>query len=568
MEKQLQEFNRQAKLRSDKHVNYFLALYFFIGLILAFYYDTWLIATGVGGLCIVAYYSARYFLPESNTYQYVLGAVAGVFMAQFVYQMHGMFEMHFFAFIGSAILVTYRNWKLQLPLAAVVLLHHAAFGYLQFTGFDKIYFTQLEYMGMQTFVIHLLLASAIFYLCGLWASSFKKYGENYIVQSFKIGQLQEANRQKEEMIQMANTLQQSNQQLKEANEELETIFNSVEEVLFSMDTASQKITQLSRACKKVFGYSREEFMSDSSLWSKLIHPADKFVVKLIEKKIRKGKSVFQQYRIIDKNKHIHWLELKMIPSLDEQKKVSRIDGICNDITQKKILENKLAEEKSRQQQQITAAVITAQEKERYFLGQELHDNINPILATAKLYIDCVMSEGEDSRQLLKESKGFITTAMNEIRVLSKSLVPPSLGEIGLIDAIADMTDHISAVNQLVFVHDWHGFDETALSDQLKLTIYRIVQEQMNNILKHSNARQVHISLHQDGYTSELVIKDDGIGFDLNTKRNGVGLQNINSRTELFNGKALIITEPGKGCELTVNFNLQTPLTEFQQEARA
>src|SRR5204863_9617848 len=116
-----------------------------------------------------AYYSSKYFLPESNQYQYVLSAVYGIFMGQFIYQMHGMFEMHFFAFIGSAILITYQDWKLQIPLAIVVVVHHATFGYLQYIGYSGIYFTQLEYMTLQTFIIHGILATIIFGLCGLWA---------------------------------------------------------------------------------------------------------------------------------------------------------------------------------------------------------------------------------------------------------------------------------------------------------------------------------------------------------------------------------------------------------------
>src|SRR6185369_10493152 len=103
---------------------------------------------------IIAYYSAKLVMPKSNLYQYVLGAVLGIFMAQYIYQMHGLFEMHFFAFIGSAILITYQNWKLQIPMLLVVLVHHAAFGYLQDSGI-KVYFTQLDYFELRTFLIHL-----------------------------------------------------------------------------------------------------------------------------------------------------------------------------------------------------------------------------------------------------------------------------------------------------------------------------------------------------------------------------------------------------------------------------
>src|SRR5476651_2001130 len=141
-------FQSEVKERSDRLMNYFLLGYFIVGLVLAMFYDTWLIAFGVGGLSLIAYYSAKIALPDSSLYQYVLSAVFGIFMAQFIYQMHGLFEMHFFAFIGSALLITYQKWKLQIPILIVVALHHATLGYLQDIGFTKVYFTQLDYFTL------------------------------------------------------------------------------------------------------------------------------------------------------------------------------------------------------------------------------------------------------------------------------------------------------------------------------------------------------------------------------------------------------------------------------------
>src|SRR5476649_2559437 len=170
-------FAAEAKKRSDILMNYFLLSYFAMGLVFASFYGTWLIAFGVGGLSVIAYYSAKLALPGSNLYQYVLGAVLGIFMAQFIYQMHGLFEMHFFAFIGSALLITYQKWKLQIPIVIVVVVHHASLGYLQDIGISKVYFTQLDYFTAQAFAIHILLSAVIFFICGLWAYQLKKFNE-------------------------------------------------------------------------------------------------------------------------------------------------------------------------------------------------------------------------------------------------------------------------------------------------------------------------------------------------------------------------------------------------------
>jgi signal transduction histidine kinase len=98
--------------------------------------------------------------------------------------------------------------------------------------------------------------------------------------------------------------------------------------------------------------------------------------------------------------------------------------------------------------------------------------------------------------------------------------------------------------------------EGALDDKLKMTVFRIVQEQLNNIQKHAEARHVLISVKQPGDVLSLSIVDDGKGFDVKQKREGIGLTNIINRAEIFNGLVEIDTAPGKGCKLLVNFKIR------------
>jgi len=199
----------EVKRRSDVLMNFFLAGFFVAGLVFAPFFDTWTIAWGVGGLSLLAYYSVKFLLPDSTLYQYVLSLVIAIFMAQYIYQMHGLFEMHFFAFIGSAILITYQNWKLQIPILAFVVLHHAVFNYLQFSGNDRIFFTRLEYLDLTTFIIHILLAGIVFFICGLWAYQLKKSGAIQIRQAVEMGRMQkeailhEERKKNEQMLEQA-----------------------------------------------------------------------------------------------------------------------------------------------------------------------------------------------------------------------------------------------------------------------------------------------------------------------------------------------------------------------------
>lgn len=208
-------FRLEVKKRSDRLMNYFLTGFFLVGLLLAFFYDTWLIAFCVGGLLLLAYYSVKIALPDSSLYQYVLSAVLGVFMAQFIYQMHGLFEMHFFAFIASALLITYQKWRLQIPVTVVVVIHHASLGYLQDIGFTKVYFSQLDYFTLQTFIIHVLLAALVFFICGLWAYQLKKYNEINILQTIQMGDLQKEVQLSFERKKSAEILEMQNEKLRE-----------------------------------------------------------------------------------------------------------------------------------------------------------------------------------------------------------------------------------------------------------------------------------------------------------------------------------------------------------------
>lgn len=164
-----QEAFREVNERSDRIMNVVILGYFIFGLVIAFFYQTFFIAVTIGGLCLLAYFGTKLLLPSMRLYQYVLSAVFAIFSAQFIYQMHGLFEMHFFFFVGSAFLITFRNWKLIIPLLLITVIHHATFAWLQYSGMKEIYFTQLDYMDLQAFIFHALLAAVIMTICGYWA---------------------------------------------------------------------------------------------------------------------------------------------------------------------------------------------------------------------------------------------------------------------------------------------------------------------------------------------------------------------------------------------------------------
>src|SRR5688500_7312767 len=173
----------------------------------------------------------------------------------------------------------------------------------------------------------------------------------------------------------------------------------------------------------------------------------------------------------------------------------------------------LLDEKLRYHKQISEAIIKVQEAERKQLGQELHDNINQILATTKLYLDIAKDNPSMQQELMLKSAHNINDVISEIRKLSKSHTPPSLGDIGLLSSIDDLLNNILQPGQMEvnFYHD--GFTEEKLKPEKQLIVYRIVQEQVNNILRHSHAKNFLVELKTNDRFLNLTIQDDGIGFD-------------------------------------------------------
>lgn len=166
--------------------------------------------------------------------------------------------------------------------------------------------------------------------------------------------------------------------------------------------------------------------------------------------------------------------------------------------------------------------------------------------------------GENSNMYLNRSSEYTLTAIDEIRKLTKGLTSV-IQNIGLRETIENTARDTMEVNPVKISCAFEGFTEQRVNDKFKLNVYRILQEQLNNILKHAKATKVAISLSQNKKNITLTISDNGVGFDMGKKRTGIGIDNIKSRAASYNGTADFISQPGQGCVLIVTFpykNLQ------------
>ena len=251
-----------------------------------------------------------------------------------------------------------------------------------------------------------------------------------------------------------------------------------------------------------------------------------------------------------------WVEATIIPFLDRNSKPYQYLSIYCDITKRKTAEDTLLKLKTKaknkeiqKQKSIASAIVTAQEQERNRIGQELHDNINQILAGTKMYLSIAGKKNEQLKAIIKYPMELIDSSINEIRILGSRLVTP-LENIDLKFMIENVRQQIMATSDLKISFEYN-LAKKIDDDELKVGIYRILQEQLTNILKHAKAKTVNIKVSGKNGNIIIVTKDDGEGFELGRKRMGIGISNMLNRIKLYNGDVEIKTELGKGCVIEI-----------------
>ncbi|MBS1748999.1 MAG: PAS domain-containing protein [Bacteroidetes bacterium] len=311
--------------------------------------------------------------------------------------------------------------------------------------------------------------------------------------------------------------------------------------------------------KTLLGYTDDDLESGFEWWKANIHPDDKD--KILDKinaafLLPNITSLNNEYRFAGKDGQYKIIADCFSILRNNEGEPIRLIVSMQDFTEQRNLQKQLAEKEVIYRRQLARTVLDTQEKERKKLAEELHDNVNQLLGVVKLYIEHSITNENIREGLLKKSNEYIDKVIEELRNLSKSLSPPLLAELGLEQSITSLADAISGVQHISVIVDMVDFNEEGLTESHKLMLYRIVQEQLNNIIKHAEAKNVEINFKKTGEKVELIIKDDGKGTDLTVENNdGFGLRNIRNRIELYHGTIDMITSPGNGFILKVAFEV-------------
>ena len=209
--------------------------------------------------------------------------------------------------------------------------------------------------------------------------------------------------------------------------------------------------------------------------------------------------------------------------------------------------HKYQEQLNRQQKEQAVAVMETQEQERKRIAEDLHDSLGHLLSTTKINLQ-MLPESQQSQ--LGNSLQLLNQASEEMRTITFNLMPRALEEGGLISALYDLADKVTHTGAVKVMLHINGVEEIILEKQSQFNIYRVIQEAVNNILKHAEAKEISIQLSiQDGQLC-LLIEDDGKGFDTKTRIGGRGLGNIRTRLSWLRAKLAIDSTPGMGTTIT------------------
>ncbi len=211
----------------------------------------------------------------------------------------------------------------------------------------------------------------------------------------------------------------------------------------------------------------------------------------------------------------------------------------------------------RQQQVVSLqSMINGQEAERTRIARDLHDGLGGLFSTVKMHFSALQHEVPELNKhtLFEKSFSLVDSASVELRRIAHSMMPEVLMKLGLVNALKDLCDHITAGKLIQVSLEVHDLNDR-LSENTEIMLYRIIQELLNNIMKHAQASEVIIQFIKDGHRLSVVVEDNGQGFNTRSSDDTkhAGLETVRSRVDYLNGHLTIDSEKGVGTTVMMDF---------------
>ena len=244
-----------------------------------------------------------------------------------------------------------------------------------------------------------------------------------------------------------------------------------------------------------------------------------------------------------------------VPLRDAAGAVSGVLGVIRDVTERTRLMEETTQARLQREKAVLSAILHTQEDERKRIAEALHNGVGQLLYAAKLHL--YNKPVDDAHRTA--ALGLLNEGIKATRTISFELTPNILQDFGLKAALEELAKRIPKQN--LHVHLNVGPLLPALPSLLETAVYRIVQELLNNVIKHAQAREAFIYVEPQGPQLHVSVEDDGAGFDVEAaiqKRGGIGLAGIRNRVSLLDGRLIIRSKPGLGTTVTIELPLPAP----------
>ncbi|HXJ85881.1 MAG TPA: PAS domain-containing protein [Candidatus Binatia bacterium] len=370
-----------------------------------------------------------------------------------------------------------------------------------------------------------------------------------------------------ELQQKAAALHRLNRELAQRNQELDAIVQTAPDIIFSRNPDGSRDYISSRF------YEYTGAAPDSAVgfgWLDYVHPDDKEQSHdSWMHSVQSGEVYDCVYRMRGADLQYRWFRARAVPLRDIHGTIVKWYGTCSDIHDSKMLEQSIREnaiELERMVEKRTAALrrlsnrmMTMQDEERRRIAREIHDGLGQELAAAKMILDGILAKDSSPsmQQASLEASQLIDRAIQQVRTISHLLHPPLLDEVGLVSALRWFLEGLSERSGIKVVLDVAPTDLGRLPPELETAIFRIVQEALTNMFRHSGARNGSVAISKKDGDIVVCVRDDGKGIDeqviqLRPESVGVGIGGMRQRvTELGGTLRLANANPGTLVEVII-----------------
>ena len=341
------------------------------------------------------------------------------------------------------------------------------------------------------------------------------------------------------------------QDLQESEQRLNLAADAAQLGLWDWDVERDEIWVTSQG-RKLLGFSPDEKIDRGRFFAS-VHPEDRAVMQRgVANSLQADTDYEREYRIILPDGGTRWIAVRGHVARDESDRAVRVRGVAMDVSRRK--EAEVAA------QTLSGRLIHAQEVERARLARDLHDDLNQSLALLAVELDLLgQKPPASSSEVTDRMRGFsaqVKSLSSEVHRLSHELHPAKLEQLGLVAAVRGFCRDLAAAYHIKIEFEPRDVPR-ALPDDVALCLYRVVQEALQNVVKHSGAEGARVELTADQNELSLVVSDHGCGFDAADKTDGssLGLVSMRERVRLLNGQLSVQSAAGEGTRIKVRIGL-------------